>query len=164
MICVSYFDAMKRHSKFVSPSGDGYVDVYELVADKNGKNEELKKTGRKNLFEEIQAYRESTEISNIINRFVNGEVDVLHQVDGYYADVTNAPTSYADYFRRVKEAEKIFEQLPDEIKDKFDNSAEKFFLEFGTDSFVNKVSDLDNPDTEVNEPMNTIKEVFDNAE
>lgn len=159
MVCVSYFEAMERHSKFVSPSGNGFVDVYELVTDKKSGSEEVVKTGKKNLFEEIQAYRESTEIANIINRFLNGETDVLKQVQGAYMDVTNAPTSYADYFAKVKEAEKIFNQLPDAIKDKFDNSAEKFFLEFGTESFNDKVSD-----PEVVNPMSEIKEEFDNAE
>lgn len=164
IICVSYYEAMERHSKFISPSGDGFVDVYQLEKDSKGGKEELRKTGRKNLDEEIQAYRESTDITNIINRFVNGETDVLHQVDGAYVDATDAPKSYAEYFARVKEAEKIFNQLPSDIKDRFDNDPEKFFLEFGTDSFVNKVSDLDDPNTEVNEPMNVVKEAFDNAE
>lgn len=156
----SIYDAMKEHDTFITPSGDGYVEVYELKADiKGNPTEELILTGKKSLFDEIQAYHESTEIANIINRFANGETDVIHAVEGVYADVTNAPTSYADYFKKVREAEKIFNQLPDAIKDKFDNDPEKFFLEFGTDSFINKVSD----ENIVNE-TNSIKEEFDNAE
>lgn len=144
MICVSYFDAIERHSKFVSPSGDGFVDVYELRKNVKTGEDDLIKTGRKNLYEEIQAFKESSEIANILNRFINGETDILKQVDGFYGDVTSAPTSYADYFNKVKEAKKIFEGLPEEIRNKFDNDPEKFFIEFGTDSFIDKVNPVDN--------------------
>lgn len=156
----SIYDAMKEHDKFITSSGDGTVEVYELRSDSKGIfTDELVLTGKKSLFDEIQAYHESTEIANIINRYANGETDVLYAVDGVYADVTKAPTSYADYFKKVREAEKIFNNLPEEIKDKFDNDPEKFFLEFGTDSFINKVSD----ENVVNE-TNKVKEEFDNAE
>lgn len=156
----SVFDAIEAHDIFKSPTGDGTVEVYELKADAKGNpTEQLVLTGKKSLFDEIQSFHESTEINNIINRFVNGETHLLHQVDGVYADVTNAPESYADYFRKVREAEKIFNQLPDEIKDKFDDDPEKFFLEFGTDSFINKVSDADNANEIVQK-----SEVIDNAE
>ena len=155
---VSYFDALERKSKFISPTGNGTIDEYQLKKNKNGE-EELIKIGIRNTFEEIQAYKESADITNIINRFVNGETEILHAVNGVYGDFTNAPTSYADYFAKVKEAKSIFDALPDEVKDRFDNDAEKFFLEFGTDSFVNKVSD-----PEVVDAANNIKEDFDNAE
>lgn len=155
----SILDAMVDHLKFVSPSGDGYVEVYEYKLTKDGVDE-LVISGKKNLYEEIQAYKESTEIANILTRFINGETDVLNVTNGAYFDATDMPTSYAEYFARVKEAQHIFDQLPDEIKDKFDNDAEKFFLEFGTDSFNDKV----NNNNDVIEPMSNIQEDFDNAE
>lgn len=155
----SILDAMTDHLNYVSPSGDGYVETYEYKLTKNGE-EELVISGKKNLYEEIQAYKESTEIANILTRFINGETDVLNAVPGAYFDATDMPTSYAEYFARVKEAQHIFDQLPDDIKAKFDNDAEKFFLEFGTDSFVDKV----NGDKEIIDNSNQIMEDFDNAE
>ena len=163
MKTLSYFERLEKHSAFFSPTGNGTIEEYQLKRDPKTGEESLVCVGIRNIYEEIQAFKESTDISNIIERFVNGETDVLHQVDGVYADVSDAPTSYADYFNKVKEAEKIFESLPEDIKDKFDNSAEKFFLEFGTDSFNDKVSDASNVE-DVNESMNVIKEDFDNAE
>ena len=160
----SYFDRLEKHSAFYSPTGNGTIEEYELKYDKEKGTEILVKVGIRNTQEEIQSFAESAKITNIISRFVNGETDILNSVDGVYGDFRETPTSYAEYFKRVKEAEKIFDQLPENIKDKFDNSAEKFFLEFGTDSFVNKVSDLDDPNTEINEPMQSIKEAYDNAE
>lgn len=164
MKTLSYFDRLEKHSAFYSPTGNGTIEEYQLKFDKDTGTEVLVKIGIRNTQEEIQSFAESANITNIIERFVNGETDILNSVDGVYGDFREAPTSYAEYFKRVKEAEKIFNQLPDEIKDKFDNSAEKFFLEFGTDSFITKVSDLDDPNTEVNEPMQSIKEAYDNAE
>lgn len=159
MKILNYIERLENHIEFISPSGDGYIDEYEFKKDEKG-FDELVKTGRRNTQEEIQSFAESANITNIINRFMNGEIELLHAVDGDYVDVRDAPTSYADYFAKVKEAEKIFEQLPDEIKDKFDNDAEKFFLEFGTDTFNDKVNDNNN----IIEPMEVIKEDFDNAE
>lgn len=161
MVYKNYKDIFdNKTKKYYSPTGDGYLDTYELKFDKETGIEILVKMGKRNIDDEIQAFKESSEITNIIERFINGEIDLLHQVDGIYADVTNAPTSYAEYFNKVKEAEKIFDQLPDEVKDKFDNSAEKFFLEFGTDSFNEKV----NNDNSVIDEANIIKENYDNAE
>lgn len=164
MNTLSYFDRLEKHSAFYSPTGNGTIEEYQLKYDKEKGTEVLVKIGIRNVQEEIQSFAESANITNIIERFVNGENDLLHSVDGVYADFRDTPKSYADYFKRVKEAEKIFDQLPENIKDKFDNSAEKFFLEFGTDSFNSKIVDLDDPNTTVNEPMNEIQEVFNNAE
>lgn len=155
----SYFDKLERKSGYVSPTGNGYIDEYQLQINKETGEEELIKIGKRNMYEEIQSFKESADIKNIIARFVNGETDLLHSVEGVYGDFTNAPTSYADYFAKVKEAEKIFNDLPDEIKSKFDYDAEKFFLEFGTDSFVDKVSD-----PEIIKESENIREEYDNAE
>ena len=160
----SYFDRLEKHSAFYSPTGNGTIEEYQLKYDKDTGTEVLVKIGIRNTQEEIQSFAESANITNIIQRFVNGETDLLHSVDGTYGDFRDAPKSYAEYFQRVREAKKIFEQLPQDIRNKFDDDPEKFFLEFGTDSFVTKINDLDDPTTEVNEPMNDIKEVFDNAE
>ena len=156
---VSYFDALERKSKFFTNTGDGYIDEYQLRINKETGEEELIQIGKRNMYEEIQSFKDSADITNILNRYINGESDLLHKVNGVYGDFTNMPTSYADYFAKVKEAKAIFDTLPDEIKDKFDNDAEKFFLEFGTDSFVDKVKD-----SEVIDDTNKIKEDFDNAE
>ena len=164
MNTLSYFDRLEKHSAFYSPTGNGTIEEYQLKYDKEKGTEVLVKIGIRNVQEEIQSFAESANITNIIQRFVNGETDLLNAVNGTYGDFRDTPKSYAEYFQRVKEAEKIFNQLPDDIKDKFDGSAEKFFLEFGTESFTTKISDLDDPNTEINEPMNKITEVFDNAE
>lgn len=163
MKTLSYFDRLEKHSAFYSPTGNGTIEEYQLKFDKETGAEILVKIGVRNTHEEIQSFRESCNITNIIERFMNGEIDLLHSVNGVYGDFTSAPTSYAEYFQKVKEAEKIFDQLPDDIKDKFDNSAEKFFLEFGTESFNDKVSGTNNVE-DINSNMSNIQEEFDNAE
>lgn len=162
MKSLSYFDRLERHSAFYSPSGNGTIDEYQLKYDKNTGTEVLVKIGIRNVHEEIQSFKDASNINNILNRYLNGEVGLINEKNGIYGDFTNMPTSYADYFVKVKEAEKIFNQLPDEVKDKFDNSAEKFFLEFGTSSFDEKMSN--NISNEIVDEMNIIQEDFDNAE
>lgn len=156
----TYIDRLEKPIKdFFSATGDGTEDVYELIREKDTGEEILKKTGKHNVYADIQAYAPSADISNIIQRFQNGEIDVLTQSKGAYFDATSLPKSYAEYFAKVKEAEKLFSQLPDEVRNKFDNDAEKFFLEFGTDAFVEKVKE-----PEVIDKANEVKEGYDNAE
>lgn len=134
----SYIEKLdKLPSDFVSDAGSEYFDQYEYQ-EKHGV-QTLVKTGSVNRQEEIESFSKSADITNILNRFLNGEVDLLHQSVGTFGDFRNCPTSYGDYFERVRDAKRIFDGLPDDIKDKFDDDPEKFFLEFGTASFLEKV-------------------------
>lgn len=138
MVFKSYIDLFKKcPSDFASNAGSKHFDQYEYCEIDGIKR--LKKTGFVNRYDEIQSYAKACQITNILNRFLNGEVELLHQANGTFGDFRNAPSTYAEYFDRVNDAKKIFDALPDEIKDKFDDDPEKFFLEFGTSSFLEKV-------------------------
>lgn len=79
-------------------------------------------TGQENLYDYIQSHRESTDIHVLLERFVNGEVDVLSRMQGFYADVTSMPKTYAEVLNAVITGEEAFARLPIDVKQKFDNS------------------------------------------
>lgn len=79
-------------------------------------------TGKENLYEYIQSHAESVDIHYLLNRFVNGEVDVLSRMQGFYADVTSMPKTYAEVLNAVITGEETFARLPSDVKQRFDNS------------------------------------------
>lgn len=83
---------------------------------------ELVETGSENLYDYIQSHRESTDIHVLLTRFANGEEDVLSRMQGFYADVSDMPKTYAEVLNAVMVGEETFARLPVEVKQRFDNS------------------------------------------
>lgn len=93
--------------------------------------------GETDLQSAIDSYADAQDINNIIARFVNGDMSVLNPNKGTYGDFTDVPTTYAELFSRVQHCKNVFDKMPVDIRDKFDNSYEKFWSEFGSDKFNN---------------------------
>ena len=90
-------------------------------------------------------------------RYQRGDIDVLAQRAGMYGDFTNMPTSYAELYQNVLDAQAYFDSLPLEIRQKFDHSFSKFFTSIGTPEFntvfsqrdVDSAADVENVESEV---------------
>ncbi|UPW41957.1 internal scaffolding protein [Dipodfec virus RodF1_56] len=83
---------------------------------------DLEVTGKENLYEYIQSHKESTDIHVLLDRFANGETDVLQRMQGFYGDVTSMPKTYAEVLNAVIVGEETFARLPVDVKQRFDNS------------------------------------------
>lgn len=91
-------------------------------------------TGKENIYEFIQSHKESTDIHVLLDRFANGETDVLSRMQGFYGDVSDMPKTYAEVLNAVIAGEETFARLPVEVKQRFDNS------------FAVWMSSMDSPD------------------
>lgn len=100
---------------------------------------ELKETGQENLYEYIQSFADSTDIHTIMRRFVNGEVDVLEKVQGFYGDVTEMPRTYAEALQRISDSEKVFNSLPVDVRSKFGHSFAQFLSSVNDADFLEKL-------------------------
>lgn len=138
-------------SKYVSPSGDGYMDEYAYKYDDKGVKS-LVKTGKTDVWSMVQADRKSCEISALLERFALGDTDVLDRVKGIYGDFTKMPSTMAELYQIMQEGENQFMNLPVELREAFDNSAAQFWSTQGSkesdekiqaylDKFVNKQFD-----------------------
>lgn len=100
-------------------------------------------SGTVNIYDEIQSHRESVELSTLLQRYAQGDVTALNQIDGVYADVVDMPSTYSELFERVRDAENSFNALPDDVRALFDNSPVSFWQSIGTPEFSEKIGKLD---------------------
>lgn len=96
-----------------------------------------------NIYDEIQSHRQSVELSTLLQRYAQGDVTALNKMQGVYADVVDMPSTYAELFNRVRDAENSFNALPDEVRVLFDNSPVSFWQSIGTPEFAAKIGELD---------------------
>ena len=99
----------------------------------------LEESGTEDLYAYIQSFKESTDLKTIIARYTNGETDVLSKVQGFYADVSEMPGTYADMLQIVTNGEQTFNDLPVDIRAKFSHNFGEFLAEFGTPEFFEKL-------------------------
>lgn len=84
---------------------------------------------------EIDSYLEETKIENIIRRASidpNIAARIAPDLGGGIQDFTNAPQNLAELQNIMLRAEQIWEEVPKEIKLKFDNDVDKFIASFGS--------------------------------
>ena len=84
---------------------------------------------------EIDSYLEETKIENIVRR-ASIDPDIAARIapdlGGGIQDFTEAPKTLAELQNIMLRAEQIWEEVPKEIKLKFDNDVDKFVASFGT--------------------------------
>lgn len=134
------------------PVTTSIVTDYQLSLAPDGK-ETLIAVGEHDIYPEIQSHAKSVDINEIVLRHQRGDIDVLAQRAGMYGDFTNLPTSYAELYQNVLDAQAYFDSLPLEVRQKFDHSFSKFFTSIGTSEFEAAFSQpkVDSVDVNVNE-------------
>lgn len=98
---------------------------------------------------EIQSYLEETKIENIINRAAF-DPSIAQNLCGQLndkepQDFTNMPSTLAEAQNLMIQAERTWDKLPREIKQKFDNDVDKFIARFGTEEWANALGIVQKP-------------------
>lgn len=84
---------------------------------------------------EIDSYLEETKLENIIRRASidpNIAERIKPDIGGGVQDFTQAPQTLAELQNIMIRAEQVWNEVPKEIKLKFDNDVDKFIASFGT--------------------------------
>lgn len=134
-----------EQKRFFSSAGDRFVPQFDSKINANGVLT-LEETGKYDLYDEIQSYKDSCDVKTILARFHSGETDVLEKYTGAYLDTTEFPKTYAEFQQHLINANNMFDSLPSEMKQKFNNSVSEFFAQFGSDEWSDKLGILQKPE------------------
>lgn len=88
----------------------------------------------------IESWRESTDLSILLQKFEAGDTTALNKASCFYADVSDCPNNLAEWIRIKEDGEFIFNCLSDDVKAVFGSPSE-FFNMVGTEKFKNMFAD-----------------------
>ena len=100
-----------------NPVGDGLIDVYDYVVDEETGEVIYKVVGKSNLYELIQASKDSTDIHYIVDRVNKCDTSLLEAKRGIYCDTTEMPKDVfelegmANTIRKTYESDAILKAL-----------------------------------------------------
>lgn len=126
-----------KANKFASCPGKPYKVVYSPHVMPNGEVE-LVESGKEDLQQFYNSYAESTDIHEILHRYQDGDVSALNARTPMYGDFTSMPTTLAEFMQLDIDARTLFETLPAEVRQEFDNDVGQFLAASGTDEWFQK--------------------------
>lgn len=116
--------------KYTSNRGERYKVEYQIRFDEEGRSSFVE-TGKTDMHEFIQSFRDSVDIYNILERFRAGNVDILNQIQGVYADVNDLPVKLQDVLNLNLKGKEIFDKLPVDVKEIYENNYVQFLMNPG---------------------------------
>jgi len=157
---MEFYHRSNKPKTIPMPECSQYEPTYSLVIDEKTGKKELKKSGKTNIYEKIQAAKDECDIYKILERYENGNVDVINKVQGIYADITNMPRNLAEAQNLILKTENEFAKLPKEIKEAFNNSSSEFITKIANgeaDNILKKYKKVEDKQQESNEEQGGIK-------
>lgn len=135
---MKFWNRSERPNTTPANPGTPEEPVYEMDIDLRG-HKYLVKTGMTSTYDRIQESLEETKIENIIRRALGGDETALAVMHGSYIDVTDAPKTLAEMQQLVIRATNQFNELPLEIREKFNFDPGQFVAEYGTHEWEKKM-------------------------
>lgn len=120
-----------------APTGTNYLNTYTLST-KKGKLH-LEKSGKKNIYDMIQADLENSKIENIIKRALQGDLHAFKDRPIEYVDTSTMPKDLMHVQNIIVKAKEEFDKMPAEVRELFHNSPEEYVNEMGTKKFIEKI-------------------------
>lgn len=141
--------------------GSRFHPTYKLKYDEDGVAA-LIETGKIDIYEQIQSWKDSCDINVILERFENGDIDALNRKTPMFGDFTSSPQTLAEHLQLLRDAEDSFRGLPLDIRAQFNHNPAEFYASIGTDKFnrIMGLSDVGNitedtvvKEVSINEPQ-----------
>lgn len=115
--------------------------VFEVIVD-----------GYEDIYQPVQALAPSCDLDVIVDRYLKtGDSRLLNASNGFYADITEHPKTFAQMFNMCRDAENAFNALPPEVRDKY-HSVVDYVTQLGMI--------VDGPNTGTNSPTFDDKDVI----
>lgn len=131
------FRTQYERVEVLSNPGDPIVKTYKAHIDEDG-TVTLKESGKVSIYDEIQSHADSVNIELMLKRYQQTGDDSMFLVrQAYYGDFSEMPTTVAEMYQRMSDANDIFMKLPTDVKEQFNNDPKQFLASFGTEKFFN---------------------------
>lgn len=121
-----------------APAGSKEATTYQTQIDENGHKVTVP-IGKTNIYDRIQSSLEETKIENIIKRFTEGDISAFRQGEPLYADMTEAPKTLMEAQNMIIRITDEFNNLPVDVRAKFDHSPEKYVAMYGGEQWAQAV-------------------------
>lgn len=128
-------------NSFISNPGDQFHVNYSPRVLDSGEIK-LVESGKDDIKQKINSFRDSTDMSFILQRLAVGDTSVLNQRPGMFGDFTQMPTTYAEALQLVIDGRREFDALPLDVKNSFNNDFRQFLASAGTPEWHEKLSSL----------------------
>lgn len=100
----------------------------------------LNETGKFDIAEFINSYADSTDMAFILSRLAAGDSSVLNVQRGFFGDASILPDDHRAALDTVISAQVYFDNLPQETRDKFNDSFVEWIQSAGTSDWVSRMS------------------------
>lgn len=114
--------------------------VYGATLDPKTKNLIVEPKAKESLYDYINSFADSVNLNVLISRFVNGDKEVLLKRAANYIDITGVPDNLNDYVNYMVNADALFDTLPVEVKEQFNNNRLLFSSQIGTEDWKQKMN------------------------
>lgn len=113
-----FYDVFNKPPEVPCSSGRDLVPNYrEVIPD--GKMSYLERIGESSMDDMVQSFSASVSLADKIARFQSGDYNALFSNGGFYADLTNAPTSLAEAVKININLMEAYDSLPSDVKEVF---------------------------------------------
>lgn len=113
-------------------SGSKTKVKYHLEVDAKGVNVLVAEKEPFDWYGMIQASTDGCSLEKMLDRYrKTGDLSILNKRTGAYFDATAMPNSLIGMYKKIQEGERYFNELPLDIRQKFDNSFTKFLANNG---------------------------------
>lgn len=121
-----FYSESNRPKTIAQPTTNPIEPEYEERTDTKTGKKYLKKTGETDVYAKIQESRESSKLSNILNRYKIDPKDSATKIDDNILDYTNQPKNLMEALAIAEDAKTIYNQSSAAIKQAFNNSYTEF--------------------------------------
>ncbi len=135
---MNFYSRLNPAPVIEAPAGSKEATTYQTQIDENGHKVTVP-IGKTNIYDRIQSSLEETKIENIIRRFTEGDISAFRQGEPLYADMTEAPKTLMEAQNMIIRITDEFNNLPVEVRAKFDHSPEKYVAMYGGEEWAKAV-------------------------
>lgn len=141
-----------RDVQFVTCPGSPLKEEFHGQIQSDGRIK-LVSDGFRNIQDYISSFEAEADIHNIIERVNCGELDLLTRAQGSYIDTIGMPKTYAEVLNLVNDGMRVFDSLPVEVREKFNNDFNTWFAQMDDDGFYEKSGFIRKVEQEVKEEV-----------